>query len=228
MKKYIFPDKLEIVNIVVAIIGIGMIICSSLCTAEQGTLCSKLLSIIGDLGIGIFPTGIIGFILERIQNRNKAQEMKSKRLAILRLFNNAVHGYLNVICNTVIEKESSLKNKKVFEIIATLNNDDVQVKCSSNEKVALSNLVEKLHELFDSNNPLYIVTDVFEMIEINHFELILKDGEKLLCLMKENRSIKDSRNTFLSYLWTTCLEIPECNDFNLMISDGDNIFIPIR
>ena len=228
MKKYIFPDKLEIVNIVVAIIGIGMIICSSLCTAEQGTLCSKLLSIIGDLGIGIFPTGIIGFILERIQNRNKAQEMKSKRLAILRLFNNAVHGYLNVICNTVIEKESSLKNKKVFEIITTLNNDDVQVECSSNEKVALSNLVEKLHELFDSDNPLYIVTDVFEMIEINHFELIIKDGEKLLCLMKENRSIKDSRNTFLSYLWTTCLEIPECYNFNLMISDGDNIFIPSR
>lgn len=224
MKKYMFPDKLEIVNIVVAIIGIVMIFCSSLLVAVPGSIYSKLLSIMGDLGIGIFPTGLIGFILERIQNRNKAQETHNKRLAILSLFNNAVHGYLNIICNEVIKKRGNLKNERVFEIITAVNN--IQMEYSESEIVALTTLIRNLQEVFSLDTALYIVTDVFEAIEISHFSMLLGEGKKLLNLMKENRDVMESRRSFLSYLQITCFSVPECNNFNLMISDGDNIFVP--
>ncbi len=226
MKKMRLPTKLEVVNLVVAVIGIAMILCSSLFTVEQEPHCSTLLSIVGDLGIGIFPTGVIGFALERMQNRSKEKEKRDKRLAILRLFNNAVHGYLNVICNSAIKINSDLKNKKVFDIISAVNNEEIQINLCDEEKNALTLLTERLQESFGTTNPLYIVTDVFEAIEIINFEMLLKDGNNLLYLINEKVNVMDMRNSFLSYLQTTCLAISECNCFNEMISNGDNIYIP--
>lgn len=226
MKKPRLPTKLEIVNLVVAVIGIAMILCSSLLTVEPETSCSKFLSIVGDLGIGIFPTGVIGFALERMQNRSKEQEKRGKRLAILRLFNNAVHGYLNVICNSAIKINSNLKSKKLFDITRAVNSEEIQIDLSDEEKNALTLLVERLQESFGATNPLYIVTDVFETIEITHFEMLLRDGNNLLYSINERKNVMDMRSSFLSYLQTTCLAISECNYFNEMISDGDNIYIP--
>lgn len=226
MKKMRFPTKLEVTNLVVAAIGIIMILCSSLFVVKQGTYYSQLLSIMGDLGIGIFPTGIIGYTLERMQNRSKEKEKRNKRLAILRLFNNAFHGYLNVICNSAIKINSDLKNKKVFDITSTVISEKIKINLCDEEKSALTLLVDRLQESFSITNPLYIVTDIFEVIEITHFEMLLNDGINLLNLINEKRNIMDMRSSFLSYLQTTCAAISECNSFNKMISDGDNIYIP--
>ncbi len=226
MNRFGFPTKLEILNLVVAVVGIAMILCSSLFTAEQETLCSKLLSIVGDFGIGTFPTGVIGFALERMQNRSKEQEKRDKRLAILRLFNNAVHKYLNIICNSAIEANNSLKYKKVFDITSVVNSEEIQINLGDEEKDALTLLVERLQESFGTTNPLYIVTDVFEVIEITHFEMLLKDGKNLLHSTNNQKKVMDMRSSFLSYLHTTCLAVSECNCFNEMISNGDNIYVP--
>ncbi len=226
MKKLRLPTKLEIVNIMVTIIGVVMILCSSFFSDEQESSCSKFLNIVGDLGIGIFPTGVIGFVLERMQNRSKEQEKMDKRLAILSLFNNAVHGYLNVVCNSAIKVNKDLKGEKLFYITSAVNSDEIQINICDEEKVALTLLIEKLQESFGTTNPLYIVTDVFEAIEITNFEMLINDGNKLLHSINERTNVMDMRSNFLSYLQATCLAIPECNCFNEMISDGNNIYIP--
>lgn len=226
MKKLRFLTKLETVNLVVTIIGIIMILCSSLFLDEQDSSYSKFLNIVGDLGIGIFPTGVIGFVLERMQNRSKEQEKRDKRLAILSLFNNAVHGYLNIICNSAIKANNNLKGEKLFYITNAVNSNEIQLNICDEEKIALTILVERLQESFGTTNPLYIVTDVFEAIEIANFEMLLNDGNKLLRTIYKGTNVMDMRSNFLSYIQATCLAIPECNCFNEMVSDGDNIYIP--
>lgn len=226
MKRYRWPAKPEIINIVVAVVGFVMILCASIFTVSQESIWAKLLNIMRDMGIGIFPTGVIGLALERMQSRNKEQEKKDKRIAMLRAFNNAIHSYLNAICNIAIAKNNSLKYKKIFDITKLVSSEEVHIEYSNNEIVALTLLVKRLQESFGLTNPLYIVSDIFETIEINHFEMLLKDGEKLLYLMSEDNDVNDKRNSFLSYLQVTCLAISECSSFNEMISDGDNIYIP--
>lgn len=218
--------RLEIVNLIIAIEGITMILCSSLITVNQDCSFSKWLNIIGDLGIGFFPTGIIGLTLERIQNRNKEQENRDKRLNILRLFNNGIHGYLNFICNSVIMSKKELKNKGVFELISIANCEKIEISSCDEEIRALTIIVERLQELFGSPNPLYIITDIFKPIEINHFEMLLKDGNTLINAIIQGGNVSENRMRFISYLQTTCSEITECNSFCKMISNGDNIYIP--
>lgn len=227
-RKYIRFTTIEVVYIFVVIVGVVMILCSSLIAAEPESNCSKVLSILGSLGTGTFPTGAVGFVLERMQNRNSEHEKSTKRLAILRLFNNSVHGYFNVICNAAIQAVPSLKDKKVFLITETLSSGNIQIENSDEELAALTILVARLKDSFSAVNPLYIATDVFTIQEINYFEMLVKDGEALLALMNKNAdtSISSKRNQFISYLKTTCLAIPECSSFNEMITNGDNIFVP--
>lgn len=222
----ISPTKVEIAHVVVAVIGIVMILCSALISCGQESPCSKFLVITGDLGVGLFPTGIIGLVLERMQYRNREQEKKNKRIAILRLYNNAVHSYLNILCNAAIETDQRLIHKRVFEITTVISNGELQVASSNDEKAALTLLTERLRESFGVSNPLYIVTDVFETTEINHFEMLLQDGEKLLSLMNKHINLAEARAGFLSYLQVACSAIPECSSFYEMVSDGDNIYVP--
>lgn len=223
--RWISFTRVEIVNLVIALIGILMIVYSTLTPAENESVQEKMLALIGDLGIGLFPTGIIGFFLERIQNRNEDREKNNKRLAILRLINNAIHGYLNVICNSAIKQKSQLKLKTVFEIVDNLN-EGLFIEKIDGEAEALAILVDRLRMSFGSTDPLFIVADVFETIEIKYFESLLQDGESLLQMLDMSNGVSKKRNSFLSYVKIACSEIPECKGFVDMISDGDNIFVP--
>lgn len=217
--------KIEFANILVTIFGITMIVCSTLISVERESIEEKLLSLLGDLGIGLLPTGVLGFVIERIQNRNKEREKNNKRSAILRLFNNALHGYLNVICNAAIAGKGCLKGENIFEIINALNSE-LHIEHITDEKEAIQLVVERLQMCFETRDPLFIVADVFETIEINHFELILQEGKNLLRLLHNNEKIGESRSSFLSYLQVACSEIPEFRNYMKMVSDGDNIYTP--
>lgn len=226
MKKHGVLTKLEIAHIATATVGVAMILCSTFFAEEEKSVLGRWLTIMGDLGIGLLPTGVIGIILEKMQNRNRERDKKNKRMAVLRLFNSAVHSYFNSICNEAIRQKSAMKGKRVFEIISSVGNE-VQFECSTEEIASFSLLGEKLIEIFEKEESLFIVTDVFEPIEIDHFNLLAKETKKLLCSTNKESNIKNARCSFLSYLKTACLEIPECGDFANMVSDGDNIYIPI-
>lgn len=225
LPKWLSLSKIEFANIAIAAIGIAMIGCSTLIPAEIDSFNKKLLSIVGDLGVGLFPTGGIGFILERIQNRKERRERNNKRLAILRLINAAIHGYLNVICNASVAQNSRLKGENVFEIVGNLN-EELQSENIADEVKALALLVDRLKMSFGSTDPLFIVADVFETVEIKHFESLLHDGENLLHTLHMGYEAMDGRSSFLSYLQIACLEIPECKGFAEMVSNGDNIYVP--
>lgn len=217
--------KLEIVYIVMSFIGIVMIILSSLFCIEQESIAFKILNIIGDIGVCIFPTGIIGCILEKIQIQNKELEKRDKRLAVLRLVINSMHGYLNVICNTAIKDRISLKYKKVFEIIKSMNNKWTNIEFNQEEVATLKTLIEQLQNSLLLTDTLYIVTNIFDPVELNQFEILLKKAMELLNSMNQHENIQEKKNNFLSFIMITCSAIPECNNFNEMVSDGDNIYI---
>ena len=225
MKKNSILTKLEIAYIATATVGVAMILCSTFFAVEEKSVLGRWLAILGDLGTGLFPTGVIGLVLEKMQNRNRERDKKSKRMAVLRLFNSAVHRYFNSICNEAIRQKNAMKGKCVFEIISSVGNE-VQFECSAEEIASLCLLGEKLVEIFEKAESLFIVTDVFDPVEIDHFNLLAKETKKLLSSTNKENSIKNARCSFLSYLKTACLEIPECGDFVNMVSDGDNIYIP--
>lgn len=225
-KKFISPTKSEIIYLIVVILGLSMICGSAFIIVVPDSICSKLLSIMGAIGTGAFPTGIIGIVLEKMQKRSIEQEKCNKRLAILRLFNNAAHGYLNIICNAIIKAEPTQKGNKIFSITSTLKYNKFRIENSEDEQKALTLLIRNLKDSFGTVNPLYITTDIFDTIEIDGFEKLLHDGESLLCLLKKGKEVSEVRIRFISYLQVTCSAISECSSFNKMISDGDNIYIP--
>lgn len=226
MNRFLRFTKMEIANIVVALIGVMMILFSSLPSGGESKTKIAILQIVGNIGIGVFPSGVIGFILERMQIRNRNIEKTEMRRTVLRYFLSALHEYLNVVCSEAIKQNSELKDSRVFDITKRIVIQGELQPISAEESESLSVLVQRMEEAFGTNNPFYIVTDVFESDELTHFGMLIENGKKLVHSIKQEKNPIESRNSFLSYIQSTCLSIPECNGFNEMISDGDNIFIP--
>ena len=227
--KYIFPkSKEEIMDIIIALSGIVMI-CISVFgnNYESDTLNSKLLSVVGDLGIGLFPTGVISFLLEKMQQKQKDIEKQKKRATILYNLNIALHAYLNAVCNLAIAKKHSLKGHTVSDILRQILENNMELESSTDEINALTHLIEKMKDLFQSPNPIYIIADIFNEDEMKHFHLLIKAGENALNFITEANSNSLQRNCFLSYLLIAFEEISEYNVFLKMESNGHNISIAV-
>lgn len=204
-----------------------MIVISATCNvATEGNSKPEYYIILGDLGVGIFPTGIIGYILEKMQRREKEEQRHKRRSAILYGIIVSIHSYFNSICNAALTEYPKYKNCNVFEIIQLIKDETIVLAYSSNELDMLRHLIIKIKDIFEFPDPTYIVSDVFEEKEENHFHLLIKEGEDLVTLIENNICKSSKRCDFLSYLEIACEEIPEFRQFLQMTSNGKNIFIP--
>jgi hypothetical protein len=183
------------------------------------------LTVLGELGVGVFPTGVISLILERMQIREKSEEIRRIRTAILRNIDISIHSYFNTVCNSAIAENSSLKDKKIFDIFNAIKDEAIVI--TTDESSALKQLLMRMKDSFESPNPVYLAIDIFKENEERHFRLLIEKGEKLLELIENDNCMSMDRHNFLSYLETACKEITECNKYLNMSSDGNNIFIPV-
>lgn len=211
----------------VAILGIAMIFVSVYFDSDQEhNTQKKLLSVVGDLGIGIFPTGIIGLLLERMQNREKGRQIQRIRAAILKSLNVSIHSYFNTICNSAISRCPGLKGRSLNEILQKVQEEQLLIDQNPKEKEALKHFLSKIKITFETPDPTYIIADIFSPSEEGYFLLLIEKGEALLSEFDQGRIEHSHRSGFIGYLKTSCEEIPEWNRFMNMVSDGNNISIP--
>ena len=226
-KQLLPKSKSEWLNISAAILGVVMILLSVFCgCSEDNIILKKLFTVLGNLGIGIFPTGIIGLLLERMKARDKSEQKHRIRSAILQSINVSIHSYFNVICNSAILRCQELKGLLVFDIFQALKDKRISLDYDIAEKEALKHLITIMKSSFETPDPTYIIADIFSQGEENHFSLLIKKGEDVISCFDSGGNDSSKRFDFLSYLQVACEEIPEWNRFKNMISDGDNIFIP--
>lgn len=227
--KLLLPkSKEEWFHIMIAALGIVMISVSAFCDVDMNNNAkTRGLALLGDLGIGIFPTGIIGLLLERMQNREKGEQKHRRRIAILHSLDISIHAYFNTICNLALVENASFNGDKVFDIFQAIKDETIIVEYSDDEVKALRRLVAKIKESFEFPDPTYIAADIFSENEENHFLLLIGKGEELLKSMEIEGCKSSQRYTFLSYLKVACEEISEFNKFLDMVSDGNNISIPV-
>ena len=218
--------KKEWLYVFVAIIGVAMIIFSNAVDHLGTHEADKVLPIIGDLGIGFFPTGIIGLILDRMNSQEKNIKKNNIRNWMLLNIDVSVHSYFNLLCNSAIEADVNLKGKGLFEILKWIEGQRVISVNSNTEMELLDKLVMEMKNSFSQPSPIFAVYDIFSQNEEKYFALLIEKGEKLLKSKGGMPNIVGLRNDFLSYLTITCRELPELQHYQRMISDGDNIAIP--
>ncbi len=226
-KRLLPSSKAEWLNISAAILGVAMILLSVFYDyPEEKIIQEKLFTVLGNLGIGIFPTGIIGLLLEKMQARDKREQKRRIRSAILQSLNVSIHSYFNAICNSAISRCQKLKGLRVFEIFQAVKDTGIPFDYDSTERETLKHLVTMMRSSFETPDPTYIIADIFSQGEEKHFSLLIRKGEDVLNYFDCEGKDSSKRFEFLSYLQVACEEIPEWNKFENMISDGDNIFIP--
>lgn len=169
-------SKEEWLNLAITFLGIGMIIVSVLADDTNSMAKSKFYAIIENLGIGIFPTGIVGFILERMQIREKKDKKIRIRTAILQGLNVSIHSYLNVLCNSMINKYPDLKGKEIFDIIEAIKAGNRTLEYTEKEKDSLHQLTLKAKTSFEYPDPSYLIADIFSKSEEDHFLLLINKG----------------------------------------------------
>ena len=220
-------SRAEWINLATAFLGVVLILLSVFNNCpEEKVLQKKFFAALGDIGIGIFPTGIIGLLLERMQAREKNDQKQRIRSAVLQNLNVSIHSYFNALCNSAIADYPELKGHRVFDIFKSMKELGIPLKYDNAEKQALKALVLRIKASFESPDPTYIIADIFSQSEEQYYLLLIDNGNKLLSYLDQGGNNPAERLKFLSYLQIACEEMPEWVKFKNMVSDGNNILIP--
>ena len=206
-----------ILNWCLIILGIGMIIISVFYTALEGSIAKKVIEVIGDIGIGLFPTGAIGLLINWMQARENEKQQKARRSEVLRRIDSALHRYLVSLCKEA-NKNYEIKGKTISEIIDSVGSI---ISFSDDESDKLKILLERLEEYFDKPDPVFIMTDCFtEQEQRFHLQRI---NECKAILNARNADILILRSKFLSQWRIAWKDIPEYCYYESLKYDGDNL-----
>lgn len=141
---------MKILNVILIIIGIALI-CSDF--FANGCFSKKIIDLLVNFGIGLFPTGAIGLIIEFVQDRQQSEIKKYKRQSILKDFQYMIQNYLNVVCdkhfqlkdinNQTIERKIDVSD--IFTVIKDFECDFIK-DCNNNQTACDMTIVSKLYQ----------------------------------------------------------------------------------
>lgn len=178
------------------------------------SLSEELSSVIMNLGISIFPTGIVGWMFEKVNEKNHKIEISDKRAAILKQLSVLFQRYLSEACYQYQELNKEKNNYYLSEI----NVLDSFNEMSSNYTDALSlinkgkmNWTEKeVEEFFRNelettdaienvlnailfNKDVYIINDIFSEDELIRFGDLEESMTKFKVCINNGRYIKGAQ-----------------------------------
>lgn len=228
MRKTIFKWE-YIVNGVAILLGLLFIVLSVVIVTQDGTACHKALQIIGDVGVGLFPTGIIGLLICIMQEKDKERHRLVMRKEILRLINSAVHQYLLEICKCAACKCGNLKGKKLTEIERAIINRDVNFPYSDTEVEKLKVLTLRLTDYFGKAEPALIIGDLFTSNEQKFYAARIEEGQAIIESYSEAKNSEEiaanKRNDYITHWQSLRGLFPEYRKYNNLYFDGHNLVI---
>ena len=208
-----------VLNIILMIIGLAMISVSVFCNAPDDSITKKIIEVIGDLGIGVFPTGAIGLLLNRMQNKEEKRQKTAQRNEVLRRIDTSLHQYLVTVCKEAMSHEIDVKDKPITQIINNLNQANLLRTSAESERLKV--LIERIEEYFDKPNPVFIMTDCFtEQEQRFHTQQVISGKNLISC---DDDDVQTNRASFLNSWSSGWIDIPEYQYYKDQIFDGDNL-----
>lgn len=246
--KNVFKVKGRKVYIFFMLIGISMIFCGfnnkflvpHKVALENGkyqfvlikALDSELSSLIMNLGIGIFPTGIVGWMFEIVNEKNQKKEISDKRAAILKKMYVLFHRYLTEVCyqyQLFIKEKNNyyLPKFNILDSFGEMSSNYTlalnwihkgQIKWTEKEveeffrnEIATIGGIEEVLNAIIFNRDVYIINNIFSEEEVTWFDDLEENITKFNIYIKNKNYIKGAqeRHIIMEIIYNIITYIPE-------------------
>lgn len=200
---------MKILNIFLIVLGISLI-CSNFFFTASDCFQQKIIDLLVNLGIGLFPTGAIGLIIEFVQDKHQSEIKKYKRQSILKDFQYTIQNYLNVLCDKYFQLkeannqkiERKIKVSDIFTVIKDFECDFVK-DCNNNQATCdmtivtglflkegevINTLIPFIQRIIDEQN-MYISNEIFSQSELDLLNGLKDHAEKYHDKIMQNNLI---------------------------------------
>ena len=154
-----------LLHFIVAIVGLSLIVF----LPDPDAVCEgykRFVSTMIDIGIGLFPTGLIGLILVFMQKSQKSNEKFDQRISLLKELDIKLHNLVNEIC-----KLSNQSEKSVKKILIALRDNAPECQLTSNVKSCATAFSTSIKEFLQNKND-FLLTEMFSTDEMEALSLL--------------------------------------------------------